>query len=164
MSVDNKKLLQGAAIGAMCGLLASAAMNVVPAIWSRFDKPKPQEGDGDDATVKTAEKIAEPVLDRPLTDEEKKTGAPAVHFAFGTTVGALYGALAVAAPPVTVGLGTAYASAVWLLGDEIAVPSLGLAPPPRDMPASGHFKYWLSHVVYGITLDTARRIVYKRLG
>ena len=65
--METKKVVQGAAVGAMCGLLASGAMNAVPAIWSKFDKSRPRENGGEDATVKTAEALAEPVLDRPLT-------------------------------------------------------------------------------------------------
>ena len=64
----------------------------------------------------------------------------------------------------TVGLGIGYATAVWLLGDELAVPKLGLAPPLSKTPTKEHFKYWLMHAVYGLTLDTGRRLVEKRLG
>ncbi len=152
------KVWKGALIGASAGLVAAAVMNAVPAVWSLFEKSEPEQGGGEDATVKTAEKIAEPLLDRPLTTEEKKWGGPAVHYAFGASVGALYGALAPVAPVVTVGFGTVYATMVWLFGDELVVPKLGLAPPPGETPAMGHFKYWFMHAVYGLTLEGVRHL------
>ncbi len=162
--METKQVVQGAATGAVCGLLASAAMNTVPAIWSAFSTPEPPRKGAEDATVKTAERLAEPVLDRPLTPGEKETGGPAVHFAFGTLVGAVYGALATVLPPVTAGLGIAYGTAVWLLGDEVLVPKLGLAAPPSQTKPEVHFKSWLMHAVYGLALDTGRRLAEKRLG
>jgi putative membrane protein len=162
--MESKTIVQGAAIGAICGLFGAAAMNGVTALWAKFEKPQPQQAGEEDATVKTAEALAEPVLDRSLTSDEKKAGGPAVHFAFGASVGALYGALAPVVPPITVGLGVAYGTAVWLIGDGLLVPKLGLAPSASETPAKGLFKYWLMHAVYGLTLDTGRRLVLKRLG
>ncbi len=72
------KLWKGAAIGAASGLLGAVVMNLVPTIWSKFEPPKPEKGpeaEGDDATVKTAERIAEPILKRPLSGEEKRWAA-----------------------------------------------------------------------------------------
>ena len=140
-------------------------MNLVPIIWKQFDEEEKQKPEGgEDATVKTAEKIAEPVIGRKLDSDEKKIGGPLVHFAFGASVGAIYGALAEAAPVITIGFGTLYGTAVWLLGDELAVPKLGLAPPPEEMPAKEHVKYWFMHAVYGATLDASRRLIEQQLG
>ncbi len=159
------KVWKGALVGAGCGLLASAVMNVVPTIWSKIEPPKPMKGGkkADDATVRTAVRIADPVLSRDLKPHEKELGGAIVHFTFGTMVGALYGGLAQVVPPVTLGLGTAYATAVWLLGDEYAVPKLNLNPPDQEMKPADHLKYWLAHVAYGLTLDGSRRLVEKQL-
>ena len=154
---------KSAAIGTGCGLLAAGAMNLVPMIWKQFDDEQKPSSGGEDATVKTAEKIAEPVIGRELKPEEKKVGGPAVHFAFGAIVGAIYGALAEVAPVITTGMGTLYGTAVWLLGDELAVPQLGLAPAPQTMPAKEHVKYWAMHAVYGAVLDGSRRLVNETL-
>ncbi len=165
MKALRKKVWKGALIGASAGLVAAAVMNAVPAVWSMLEKPKPEEkeGGGEDATVKTAEKIAEPILERPLTPDEKKWGGPAVHYVFGASVGALYGALAPLAPVVTIGFGTVYATMVWLLGDELVVPKLGLAPPPGETPAIGHFKYWFMHAIYGLTLEGVRVLAEDKI-
>ncbi len=132
--IGSKEVVQGAAIGALCGLLASGAMNAVPAVWAELDPSQPHPA------------------------------ALAGHFAFGASAGALYGALARVVPAVTVGMGVAYATAVWLIGDKVLVPKLGLAAQPGETPAKNHLQYWLPQAVYGLTLDSGIRLTKKRLG
>ena len=55
-------------------------------------KKKRKTGIGDNATVKTAKAISENVFDHKLEKSEKEQAGNAVHYVFGTTVGALYGA------------------------------------------------------------------------
>jgi uncharacterized membrane protein YagU involved in acid resistance len=78
-------------------------------------------------------------------------------------MGALYGALAEVAPQTTIGHGTPYGAAVWLGADEIAVPAFGLADGPAETPASTHLQALAAHLVYGVTLDTVRRLVRRVL-
>jgi uncharacterized membrane protein YagU involved in acid resistance len=76
-------------------------------------------------------------------------------------VGALYGALAENHPGVASGLGTTYATAVWVGGDELAVPALGLSQPIPQTPVSSHVSAWASHWVYGIVTDLVWRGLLK---
>jgi hypothetical protein len=55
----------------------------------------------DDTTVKTASAISEGIFGHKLTKSEKKIAGPAVHYALGTRVGGLYGAVAEVSPEVT---------------------------------------------------------------
>ncbi|HEY3826130.1 MAG TPA: hypothetical protein VGL82_16305 [Bryobacteraceae bacterium] len=52
------------------------------------------------ATVLTAEKLSESITSVPLSREKKKIAEPAVHYACGALVGALYGGIAAKAPLV----------------------------------------------------------------
>jgi uncharacterized membrane protein YagU involved in acid resistance len=106
-----------------------------------------------------AETVSREVFQHPLSRQEKSVAGPAVHYGYGAAVGGVYGALAEAAPVVTAGAGLSYAAALWLLGDEVAVPLLGLSKAPSQYPLSTHISALASHLVYGLTLELTRRTV-----
>jgi hypothetical protein len=132
--------------------------------------PKPQErkeheglhqsAEADEnATVKTAQRISREVFQHELTSTEKKLAGPAVHYAYGSLVGALYGGLAEFLPGVSAGMGLPFGIALWLLGDEIAVPALGLSKPPTEYPPQMHADALAAHLMYGVTTDMLRRVL-----
>jgi putative membrane protein len=123
---------------------------------------KHQEED-EDATAKLAGIIAERVLHRELSKPEKKKAGSVIHYAFGSFVGALYGAVAELQPEVTSGSGLAWGAGVWATADEAAVPMLGLSEDPAQQPLSIHAYALSSHLVYGGTLEIVRSMLRKRL-
>jgi putative membrane protein len=176
---------KGAAAGLIGGLVASCMMNQFQAAWSKategFEKPhgaqsmQPSEGqhpgqsseqnkeNQDDATVKAARAISEGIFGRELKEHEKKAAGAAVHYAFGTATGGLYGAVAELAPEVTTGMGLPFGAAFWLVADEAAVPFLGLSKPPTEYPLSTHAYALASHLVFGLTAEIVRRALRKAL-
>lgn len=170
---------KGLVAGLAGGLVASWTMNQFQAAWTRIqegsEKPhgaqamKPAQGstgdqsqdvnEQDDATVKAAKIISEEVLGHELQESEKKPAGAAVHYAFGTVSGGLYGALAEVTPQVTAGAGIPFGAAFWLLADEISVPLLGLAKGPTEYPVSTHAYALASHLVYGATAELSRRAI-----
>jgi uncharacterized membrane protein YagU involved in acid resistance len=98
-----------------------------------------------------------------LTKSEKKVAGPAVHYALGTSVGALYGAVAELAPEVSAGVGLPFGAAFWLVADETAVPLLGLSKAPTEYPLGTHVYALASHFVYGLTTEVVRRAVRNAL-
>ena len=186
MTKHNRRpdLLKGLAAGLTAGFLASWTMNEFQAAWSKasegFEKPhgaqamQPSEGgtpgkegenkeQQDDATVKAAKAISENILGRELAESEKRGAGAAVHYAFGTATGGLYGAVAEFAPAVTVAGGLPFGAAFWLTADETVVPLLGLSEGPRKYPLSTHAYALASHLVYGLTAELTRRAVRKIL-
>lgn len=181
MRNGDHNLWKGVVAGAAGGLVASWVMNQFQTGWNKAasnlsDEREPwsaspqgeQErhtGDAgaDDATMKAAEKISEAIFNHRLSREEKKRLGPVVHYAFGAGTGALYGALAELSPRATFGAGLPYGTAVFLGGDEIAVPALGLSKPPKEYPASAHLYGLASHLVYGLSLEMARRGIRRML-
>ena len=161
---------KGMLAGAVAGLAASWAMNKFQSSWSEVRKNiRQQSGQrqpetGEDATMKTVGAIGRDVLHVEISREEKEKYAPLVHYAFGTATGALYGALAERYPAVKKKWGTEFASAVFFAADELAVPALKLSKPPTESPLSAHIYGWASHLVYGLTTETARRATRKLLG
>lgn len=156
---------KGAAAGLMGGLAASYVMNQFQTLWSHLTAEGGQNGQSESGqeeeptTVKAAAALSEGVLDHPLSETEKQTAGPAVHYSFGTAVGGVYGALAEVAPQVTMGAGLPFGLLLWLLADEAAVPALGLSKPPTEYPASTHTYTLASHLVYGLTTEGVRRTV-----
>jgi putative membrane protein len=173
------RVFKGAVAGVIAGALASWVMNRYSEIESKpvavrrgeaaeaASRPvstaeTSEKSEGGDATVKTAQLISTRLLDHDLTDDEKKIAGPAVHYGYGTLVGGLYGFLAEIVPFVGIGLGIPYATLLWLGGDEVAVPQLGLGKPITETKPSEHASALASHFVYGVTLDIGRRI-FKHL-
>jgi uncharacterized membrane protein YagU involved in acid resistance len=167
MKARNGTLAKSLIAGAVSGLAASYVMNQFQSLLTVVTKElSKREGDqqqsgGEDATVKTAEVISEQVFHHELTGAEKKLAGSAVHYAFGTLVGAVYGVLAESVPAAGSGHGTAFGTAVWLAADEIGVTALGLAQNPLQTPAISHVKALASHLVYGFTTDLTRRTIQR---
>ena len=160
----NHKVSKGLVAGAIGGLAASWIMTRFQFLIAHaLGHTDPHEGQGEDATVKTAQKISTEILDHKLSAKEKKSAGPLVHYAYGTGIGALYGGLAQRNKTTTTGFGGAYGAAAWALGDEIAVPGLGLGRKPTETPLSQHFQGLAAHLVYGITLEGVRRLALKAL-
>jgi uncharacterized membrane protein YagU involved in acid resistance len=82
--------------------------------------------------------------------------APAVHFAFGAAVGAVYGAYVERVrggrPASGVGVGTA----LWITADEIAMPAFGLSGPTTRRPLEKHLQSFAAHMVYGTVAELVR--------
>jgi uncharacterized membrane protein YagU involved in acid resistance len=116
----------------------------------------------DDATVETAKAISK-AFGHELKESEKENAGAAVHYAFGTVTGGLYGVMAEVTPQVTTGAGIPFGAAFWLAADEVAVPLLGLAKGPTQYPVSTHVYALTSHLVYGVTAELSRRAVRQVL-
>lgn len=159
-----RKIYKGVIAGAVGGLAASWIMSRFQVALSRaLSGGDPHEGEEEDATVKTAKKISTSLLGHELSEDEKKTAGPVVHYAYGAGIGALYGGLAQRQEKTTSGFGAAYGTAVWALGDELAVPAFGLGKKPTETPVSEHLQFLAAHLVYGVTLEGVRRLALKAL-
>jgi putative membrane protein len=180
-------VLRGLAAGLLGGLVASWTMNRFQDVWMKLagspssgaesqqqaegqesrqglqQAQKKSDEEQDDATVKTASAISEGIFDHKLTKSEKKIAGPAVHYAFGTSVGGLYGVAAELAPEVAKGAGLPFGAAFWLVADETALPLLGLSKGPTAYPVSTHVYALASHFVYGLTAEVVRRGVRDAL-
>jgi len=183
MREDDGNVWKGLVAGLAGGLVASWTMNQFQAAWTKLagnsEKPhgaqsmQPSTGstgnqaqdvkEQDDATVETARVISEKVFGHELQEREKRSAGAAVHYAFGTATGGLYGALAEFSPQVTIAAGLPFGAMFWLLADETAVPLLGLSKGPAEYPLSTHVYAFTSHLVYGMTAELSRRALRQVL-
>lgn len=127
----------------------------------RDQQQKAEEGaQQEGSTEKVARKIAE-ATGKDLQQQDKKKAGQAVHYAFGTLMGAVYGVAAELVPEVTTGGGTAYGTLLFLSADEVAVPAFQLAPSATETPATDHLQHWAAHVVYGGSLELVRSLLRR---
>lgn len=165
-----KHPVRGVLAGVAGGLVASWVMNQWStgpgaALSSRLETPEEQKqlsegSDGEDATMKAADKIAAIVEGgQHLTHEQRATGGPIVHYTFGALMGGLYGGLAEYSSVARSGFGTTFGSLLFAGGDLLAVPALGLSKPLADYPASSYANPFTAHLVYGATTELVRRLV-----
>lgn len=158
--------------GVVGGVVASWVMDRFQYWWLSFDGGDVRQlqqthsaGDNreEPATVKTASAISERVFAHSLTVKEKEIAGPLVHYAVGTTAGAVYGVVAEHEPNVTALAGILFGSAFWMVVDEGALPLLGLAQGPTAYPLSTHTYALASHLVFGLTAEVVRSTVRRAL-
>ena len=80
----------------------------------------------------------------------------AVHIAYGLLVAAGYGVIRGRSRHV-VRDGLLFGAGLWLLGDELAVPLLGLADKPTAYHPSRHAQALVEHLAYGVAAATTAR-------
>ncbi len=162
----------GLIAGVLGGLAASWMMNQFQSALSSFQEGFEQETgsaqknsgqqkqkseDSEDATMKAAMKLLQPLIGRQLSKEEKQKAGPVVHYVFGGLMGGCYGVLSEYFPQAHAGFGTVFGTALFLGADEIAVPVLGLSGSPLEYPVSSHVYAFSSHLVYGLSTEAVRR-------
>lgn len=122
--------------------------------------------EGEPATAALGRLAYESIARREPDPETKTKLGEAVHWTYGVGQGALYGLVRGRAPKADLTGGLAYGAVLWLLGDEIALPLLGLAEGPKAYPAGLHAKAFGAHMVYGVataaTTQLAERVVGVR--
>lgn len=98
----------------------------------------------------------------PDEDTRRRLGR-AVHWGYGVLMGGAYGAVRPDAeiPDTTVGLG--FGLALWLVGDEIVVPLLGLAGGPTAHRWTDHATALGAHLVYGATTAAATQALARAI-
>jgi hypothetical protein len=160
--------LTGLIVGAISGLAGTVVMTQFQNLWNQVSEPmhKPkaeqeakrgheeEKAQKEDSTMKVAGKISK-TIGRPLSREERQKAGPGVHYAFGTSVGAVFG-LAAEMNPETVRrinpalAGAAYGAVVFVAAHEIVVPALKLSSSPLKEPIPEQIAEFVSHLIYGM--------------
>ena len=170
----SKHLVRGVLAGMAGGLVAAWMMNefsgtlgkkLDDAVESPADKRElAAESDGEDATMKAADRIVETVTGgRHLTHEQREVGGPIVHYSMGTLTGGVYGALAEYCPAVRAGFGTTFGGVLFATADVFGVPAFHLGGWPDEYPVSSYASPLVGHLIYGVTTELVRRVVREIL-
>jgi len=160
-------LWRGAVAGAIGGLAGSGIMQLGQwALSSRKQNggmpgSSPQEireqNPPEDPTVKVATAVTQKIAHTEPSPKAKNVGGMLVHYAFGSGVGALYGAVSELVPGTTYAAGAPFGAALWAAADLAAVPAFGLSRPPARVPVKQHAQMLGMHLAYGLATDTVRR-------
>jgi putative membrane protein len=173
---------RAALAGAAGGLAGALTMNLLSYVWQKshrslLQRDLNQQGTRPDveaarkdpsrserpATARLVEQVAEPVVDRRLSSQEKEIGGRIVHYAYGIAMGAVYGAANELLPPIRRHFGALFGLALWAGGVLVVLPRLRLTRPVSTFSLPEHAFGVLGHVAYGVALESARRAVRERL-
>ena len=150
------------AAGLAGGLVASWVMDETTKMLAPHnDQPMPT-GPAD-PKVKVARAVKESVLKSPLSEQDEKTAGAVVHYATGGLSGALYGAVASVLPLASAGFGTLFGTAVFVAGEGVALPALGITGSPAKIPLPVQAQYLGGHLIYGAVTEAVRREILKVL-
>jgi hypothetical protein len=170
--------LQGALLGMIGGAAGVAAMNWFMGRTAKWVESEPRTtGDGysmslvgrtrreDEAPTATVGRVLyqratgrEP--EAPVSDKL----STAVHWGYGVLMAGLYGVLrGPRARPDVMG-GLVFGAVLWAIGDELALPLLGLAPKPTAFRPSVHVQAAAGHLAYGATTAAATFGLGRLLG
>jgi hypothetical protein len=162
---QKRHALTGLIVGAISGLAGTVVMTQFQNLWNKASEEMraakaTEKANGahkkekEDSTMKAAGKISREI-GRPLSPEERKKAGPWVHYAFGTSVGAVFGVAAEMRPETLrrinpVFAGAAYGATVFVAAHEIVVPALKLSSNPLEEPVPEQISEFVSHLIYGI--------------
>lgn len=105
------------------------------------------------------------VAHRPPPDKLKPVLSWAVHVGYGLLVAALYGALRTPgrqrrhSTRGAAASGAALGAGLWLVGDELAMPLLGLADKPTAYHPTRHAQGLIERLAYGVATATTARAI-----
>ncbi|HEV8240896.1 MAG TPA: DUF1440 domain-containing protein [Thermoanaerobaculia bacterium] len=148
-------LLLGAAAGAGATWLMDRATTVLQERQPEEVTKRENAARGGKTAYEIAAEKAAGLVKRKLAPRQRKKLGAAMHWALGTTAGALYGVLRNRLPRLGMGSGLAYGVAFWLLMDEAALAALRLTPPPSEFPWQTHARGLAGHLVLGAGVEAA---------
>lgn len=154
--------LLGLAAGLGAGLVASFVMSEFQALLARADITSGVSGAP--STETAADRLSQTLSGRPLRRSQRPAAGEAVHYGVGSLVGAVYGAAVELEPRIAFGEGAAFGAAAATVVDETLVPAAGLGDPFWKAPLSSHPYSYLSHLVFGVTTEAARKLFRRLLG
>lgn len=166
-----KSGLLAGTIGGACGVAAMSlfikaatrgrTMNPQESKTTLDPRSKPAARVEESSTAKIARLAVEETTGRQPSAGMKRKLSNAAHLAYGVAIGTLYLGLAGLRRPDPLAAGTAYGLAVWVVGDEIMLPKLGLWYPPQSRSARSHLQLAAAHVVYGSVLGLTTALIAK---
>lgn len=120
-----------------------------------------QHEEGESATQALARLAHQRVTGRPPSPERKQALGQAVHTGYGLAMAALYGFARARRGGLDLRAGALYGAALWALGDELAVPLLGLADKPTRYHPTYHLQALAGHLAYGLATAAAAQAALR---
>jgi uncharacterized membrane protein YagU involved in acid resistance len=151
--------------GAVAGAAGSWLMSPVQ---KAITKKLPEQAKAREEAVSPKEnaptkvgRVAAETVGVEVPEEQRPKLGQVVHFAYGTAWGAAYGLLRHRFPRLPRASGLLFGAALWLLGDELMLPALELAPPAPKFPKETHLRALAAHLAYGASVDQGIRLIER---
>ena len=164
MTDNSSSMLVDALIGAAAGAAAVWVMDRVDWFSFRHEDPEARRRtqavrpDGAAPAQVLANNAAE-ALGYELKPKDNSAAGKAVHYSIGIMPGALYGAFRHTVPGLAAGRGSLFGLGLFLLQDEGLNTVAGLSAKPSEYPWQAHARGLVAHIVYGLVLDSALRLI-----
>lgn len=161
-----KRLLKQAVIGATAGSIAAFAMRQFVLLWDQATRGRAEAGAfglDREADIYAAQDLWQLLFKKDLEEADALRVAQTMHYAFSAAASAGYAVLADSHRSVRAGFGTAYGTALWLVGDEIAMSVMGVGDL-RSKSTSSHASAWAAHLIFGFVTEWSRRKLVKTIG
>jgi hypothetical protein len=122
-----------------------------------------QYEEGESATEALGRIAYQKVTGKEPDDSTKEALSYAAHWLYGLLQGGAYGSLRAKGPGIDVLGGLLFGAALWLFGDETAVPALGLQKGPTAVSPAQHVNRLGAHLAYGLGTAAAARLLRRLL-
>lgn len=136
--------------------LASGQLDDISLVGKQYEK-------GESSTEALGRMAYEKVVGEEPDDSTKEMLSYAVHWLFGLLQGGTYGSLRAKAPGIDILGGLLFGMALWLFGDETAVPALGLQKGPTAVSPAQHVNRLGAHLAYGLGTAAAAQLLRRLL-
>jgi putative membrane protein len=143
--------------GLLAGAIGGLAGGAAKALCEAIAPPRPPGREPPPGVL--ADDVTRAVADKRLTHEQKATAANVMHWVFSILTSAAYGAAVEFWPTARSGFGTAFGEFVWVGFHELTLPALGATPALKDLPISEQANEFVSHAVFGATVEGVRGLV-----
>lgn len=149
----NQNIWKGVLAGAVAGLVATA----IKTVWEEALPARPANRDS--PPVVLAERAKEEAVGENLTKSEKPIVEKSLHWAFGTSIGAVYGGVVEVLPATQKGLGGLLGTALYGVTHGSVLPMMNTEPWPLKQPLKFATSEFASHILYGVVVEFTRRQV-----
>lgn len=116
--------------------------------------------EGEPSTAAAGRVIHEAATGEEPGAERKRKLSNAVHWGYGVAMGTAYALLRRRARVPDAEGGLALGAMLWAVGDELAVPLLGLSRGPTAYPVAQHAHRLGAHLAYGLAVAAATQLLY----
>ncbi len=99
----------------------------------------------------------------PMSESVKPFAEPAVHFIFGAVAAGVYAVVAQKLPVLRAGRGALFGFLFWLGAHEIGLPLFGFSPTPAQMSWWEQGNELVTHVIYGVVVESVLRGLARKL-
>jgi hypothetical protein len=127
------------------------------------DEPGAHHRPDEPATEALGRLAYETITGREPDEDTRARLGTAIHWSYGLAVGGLYGLLRGRRRWLIVDAvaGVSYGAGLWALGDNLAVPRLGLAPKPTRYGPRMHLHTLIGHLAYGLATAASTRVAER---